>query len=148
MQEICDYAERPPSDSSHVTNFSVRRFGFTVITSSTCNVGYLFVCLLACSSTATSVKAVLFQCCQVALYGPYISNQHSILKLTAFWDLRRCSLVQTDRSFRDAYCFWYHNGTSAHSPSLTCHLPAPTIECLHRPRYKLTCSSRNFPIRT
>jgi hypothetical protein len=36
----------------------------------------------------------------------------------------------------------HHNGTSAHSPSLTCHLPAPTIKCLHRPRYKLTCSSR------
>jgi hypothetical protein len=36
----------------------------------------------------------------------------------------------------------HHNGTSAHSPSLTCHLPAPTIECLHRPRYKLTCSYR------
>jgi hypothetical protein len=42
----------------------------------------------------------------------------------------------------------HHNGTSAHSPSLTCHLPAPTIECLYRPRYKLTCSSHNFPIRT
>jgi hypothetical protein len=27
----------------------------------------------------------------------------------------------------------HHNGTSAHSPSLACHLPAPTIECLHRP---------------
>jgi hypothetical protein len=25
----------------------------------------------------------------------------------------------------------HHNGTSAHSPSLTCHLPAPTIGCLH-----------------
>jgi hypothetical protein len=25
----------------------------------------------------------------------------------------------------------HHNGTSAHSPSLACHLPAPTIECLH-----------------
>jgi hypothetical protein len=34
------------------------------------------------------------------------------------------------------------NGTSAHSLSLTCHLPALTIECLHRPPYKLTCSSR------
>jgi hypothetical protein len=42
----------------------------------------------------------------------------------------------------------HHNGTSAYSPSLTCHLPAPTIECLHRPPYKLTCSSYNFPIRT
>jgi hypothetical protein len=42
----------------------------------------------------------------------------------------------------------HHNGTSAHSPSLACHLPVPTIECLHRPPYKLTCSSRNFPIRT
>jgi hypothetical protein len=42
----------------------------------------------------------------------------------------------------------HHNGTSAHNPSLACHLPAPTIECLHRPPYKLTCSSRNFPIRT
>jgi hypothetical protein len=42
----------------------------------------------------------------------------------------------------------HHNGTSAYSPSLTCHLPAPTIECLHRPPYKLTCSSLNFPIRT
>jgi hypothetical protein len=42
----------------------------------------------------------------------------------------------------------HHNGTFAYSPSLTCHLPAPTIKCLHRPRYKLTCSSRNFPIRT
>jgi hypothetical protein len=42
----------------------------------------------------------------------------------------------------------HHNGTSAHSPSLACHLPASTIECLHRPPYKLTCSSRNFPIRT
>jgi hypothetical protein len=26
----------------------------------------------------------------------------------------------------------------AYSPSLIRHLPAPTIECLHRPRYKLT----------
>jgi hypothetical protein len=25
----------------------------------------------------------------------------------------------------------HHNGTSACSPSLTCHLPAPTIGCLH-----------------
>jgi hypothetical protein len=25
----------------------------------------------------------------------------------------------------------HHNGTSAYSPSLTCHLPAPTIGCLH-----------------
>jgi hypothetical protein len=31
-----------------------------------------------------------------------------------------------------------HNGTSAYT-SLTRHLPAPTIECLHRPPYKLTC---------
>jgi hypothetical protein len=36
----------------------------------------------------------------------------------------------------------HHNGTPAYSPSLTYHLPAPTIECLHRPPYKLTCSSR------
>jgi hypothetical protein len=36
----------------------------------------------------------------------------------------------------------HRNGTSAYSPSLACHLPAPTIECLHRPPYKLTCSSR------
>jgi hypothetical protein len=27
--------------------------------------------------------------------------------------------------------FAHHNGTSAYSPSLTCHLPAPTIGCLH-----------------
>jgi hypothetical protein len=32
----------------------------------------------------------------------------------------------------------HHNGTSAYTSS-TCHLPAPTIECLHRPQYKLTC---------
>jgi hypothetical protein len=25
----------------------------------------------------------------------------------------------------------HHNGTSAYSPSLTCHLPDPTIGCLH-----------------
>jgi hypothetical protein len=31
----------------------------------------------------------------------------------------------------------HHNGTSAYSPSLTRHLPAPTIGCLHRPPYKL-----------
>jgi hypothetical protein len=36
-----------------------------------------------------------------------------------------------------------HNGTSAYT-SLTRHLPAPTIECLHRPPYRLTCSSHNF----
>jgi hypothetical protein len=36
----------------------------------------------------------------------------------------------------------HHNGTSAYSPSLTCHLPAPTIESLHLPPYKLMCSSR------
>jgi hypothetical protein len=30
-----------------------------------------------------------------------------------------------------------------HEPAL-----APTIDCLHRPRYKFTCFSRNFPIRT
>jgi hypothetical protein len=35
----------------------------------------------------------------------------------------------------------HHNGTSAYSPSLSFHLPAPTIECLHRPRYKLACFS-------
>jgi hypothetical protein len=29
------------------------------------------------------------------------------------------------------------------NPSLT-----PTIDCLHHPRYKLACFSRNFPIRT
>jgi hypothetical protein len=39
----------------------------------------------------------------------------------------------------------HHNGTTAHSPSLACYLPAPTIECLHRPPYKLTCSSHCFP---
>jgi hypothetical protein len=27
--------------------------------------------------------------------------------------------------------FAHQNTTSAYSPSLTCHLPAPTIECLH-----------------
>jgi hypothetical protein len=27
--------------------------------------------------------------------------------------------------------FAHHNGTSTYSPSLTCHLPAPTIGCLH-----------------
>jgi hypothetical protein len=27
----------------------------------------------------------------------------------------------------------HHNGISAYSPSLACHLPAPTMECLHRP---------------
>jgi hypothetical protein len=37
----------------------------------------------------------------------------------------------------------HHNGTSAHSPSLACHLPVPTIECLHRPRYKLACFRPN-----
>jgi hypothetical protein len=31
-----------------------------------------------------------------------------------------------------------HNGTSVYT-SLTHHLPAPTIGCLHRPPYKLTC---------
>jgi hypothetical protein len=42
-------------------------------------------------------------------------------------------------------------GLSVHlhtTTALTCHLPAPTIKCLHRPPYKLTCSSHNFPIRT
>jgi hypothetical protein len=39
----------------------------------------------------------------------------------------------------------HHNGTSAHSPSLACHLPALTIECLHRPPYRLTCFSHCFP---
>jgi hypothetical protein len=39
----------------------------------------------------------------------------------------------------------HHNGTSAHSPSLACHLPAPTIEYLHRPPYRLTCFSHCFP---
>jgi hypothetical protein len=37
----------------------------------------------------------------------------------------------------------HHNGTLAHT-SLTRHLPAPKIECLHRPPYKLTRSSHNF----
>jgi hypothetical protein len=39
----------------------------------------------------------------------------------------------------------HHNSTSVYSPSLTCHSPAPTIECLHRPPYKLTCFSHCFP---
>jgi hypothetical protein len=39
----------------------------------------------------------------------------------------------------------HHNGTSAQSPSLACHLPAPTIECLHHPLYRLTCFSHCFP---
>jgi hypothetical protein len=34
----------------------------------------------------------------------------------------------------------HHSGTLAYT-SLTRHLPAPTIECLHRPRYKLACFS-------
>jgi hypothetical protein len=42
----------------------------------------------------------------------------------------------------------HHNGTSAYGPSVTCHLPAPTNECLHCPRCKVTCFSRFFPIRT
>jgi hypothetical protein len=37
----------------------------------------------------------------------------------------------------------FRNGTSAYTP-LTRHLPSPTIECLHRPPHKLTCSSHNF----
>jgi hypothetical protein len=36
-----------------------------------------------------------------------------------------------------------HNGISAYT-SLTRHFSAPTIECLRRPPYKLTCSSHNF----
>jgi hypothetical protein len=36
-----------------------------------------------------------------------------------------------------------HNGTSAYT-SLTHHSPSPTIDCLHRPPYKLTCFSHNF----
>jgi hypothetical protein len=43
---------------------------------------------------------------------------------------------------RDIGPLAHRSDTSAHSPSLACHLPAPTIECLHRPPYKLTCSSR------
>jgi hypothetical protein len=39
----------------------------------------------------------------------------------------------------------HHNSISAYSPSLTCHLPAPTIECLHRLPYRLTCFSHRFP---
>jgi hypothetical protein len=39
----------------------------------------------------------------------------------------------------------HHNGTSAHRPSLACHLPAPTIGCLHHPLYRLTCFSHCFP---
>jgi hypothetical protein len=39
----------------------------------------------------------------------------------------------------------HRNGTSAHSPLLACHLPAPTIECLHRPPYKLTGFSCTQP---
>jgi hypothetical protein len=36
-----------------------------------------------------------------------------------------------------------HNGTSAYT-SLTRHLPAPRIECLHRPPCRLTCFSHCF----
>jgi hypothetical protein len=32
---------------------------------------------------------------------------------------------------RDIGPLAHHNSTSAYSPSLTCHLPAPTIGCLH-----------------
>jgi hypothetical protein len=39
----------------------------------------------------------------------------------------------------------HHNGTSAHSPSLACHLPVPITECLHRPPCRLTCFSHCFP---
>jgi hypothetical protein len=39
--------------------------------------------------------------------------------------------------------FAHHSSSSAYSPSLTA-----MINCLHRPRYKLTCFYRNFPIRT
>jgi hypothetical protein len=42
----------------------------------------------------------------------------------------------------------HYNGTSVHSPSLAYPLPAPMIECLQRPPYRLTCFSHYFPDRS
>jgi hypothetical protein len=39
----------------------------------------------------------------------------------------------------------HHNSASAYT-SLTRHLPASTIECLHRPRYKLACFSHAISV--
>jgi hypothetical protein len=41
----------------------------------------------------------------------------------------------------------HHNGTSAHSPSLACHLPAPTTSTVHGidPRASLTVSPTQLP---
>jgi hypothetical protein len=39
----------------------------------------------------------------------------------------------------------HHNSTSAYSPSLTCHLPAPTIGCLHSNDSQTTAISVEVP---
>jgi hypothetical protein len=89
----------------------------------------------------------------------YTSNPHGLGTLTPIEFFQQDLLWQSSNTHSHSYSHKgskhtssirhraigpraHHNGTSAHSPSLTCHLPAPTIECLHRPPYKLTCSSR------
>jgi hypothetical protein len=34
------------------------------------------------------------------------------MKMTLFWDVAKCSLVEIDRRFRDAYCLLYQGATS------------------------------------
>jgi hypothetical protein len=89
----------------------------------------------------------------------YTSNPHGLGTLTTIEFFLRDLLWQSSNTHSqfcsqkaskhtlgqsiDGLSVHLHTTTAPrHSPSLTCHLPAPTIECLHRPRYKLTCSSR------
>jgi hypothetical protein len=87
----------------------------------------------------------------------YTSDPHGLGKLTPI-EFFQHDLLWQSLPFLQSESFQTHvgtihrraigplalqNGTSAYT-SLTRHLPAPTIECLHRPPYKLTCSSHNF----
>jgi hypothetical protein len=125
-----------------------------------CNVlGVLFTKELYCTpkSQYTTVKhgQKLFEHTYTSdLYGPGALTPIGIFQQDLLWrssntHSHSCSQEASKhtRSIRHRAigALAHHNGTSAHSPSLACHLPAPTIECLHRPPYRLTCFSHCFP---
>jgi hypothetical protein len=39
--------------------------------------------------------------------------------MTVFWDVAPCSLVEIDRCFRDAYCFYHQGDEPEMSPNVT-----------------------------
>jgi hypothetical protein len=56
------------------------------------------------------------------------------MKMTVFWDVVPCSLAETDRSFRDAYCIHHQSSSDKTlSDQFLCRNPLVRARLTHRP---------------